>query len=147
MNLKVDGNVQSKTRSSRGPAILFNASNARFDASRNILITPQGIRVESQPTQVESQDALRGVETAYDGLPFIGEFVRYKVQEEFKEKRGPARKIMQRSIAKQTDAEIDKLLDKQIETAEMKLESRLLGLSEISISIRWSPICEQPKID
>jgi hypothetical protein len=127
MNLKVNGDVKSKTRSSRGPAVLFNASNAHFDASRNILITPQGIKVESQPTQVESQDALRGVETAYDGLPFIGELVRYKVHEEFKEKRGPARKIMQRTIAKQTDAEIDKLLDTQIETAELKLESRLLG--------------------
>jgi hypothetical protein len=127
MRLDVDGKIQSQTRSARGPATFFNSSDAIFEASRAIRVTPQGIQVEGVPTQVDSKDALRGVETAYDGLPFIGELIRYKAKEEFKEKRGPARRIMQRSIASQTDAEIDKLLDKQIKQAETNLENRLLG--------------------
>jgi hypothetical protein len=127
IRLHLDGKVKSSTRSSRGPATFFNASNATIDSTRILRLTAKGIQVQAVPTQVKSNESLRGFNTDYDGLPVIGDMVRYLAQREFSEQRGPARKIMQRSIARQTDEEFDKQLESQISKAETALDQRLLG--------------------
>ncbi len=128
-NIEIDllGKIQSQTHSSRGPAIFFNSSNSQVSTTRTIRIDPQGIRVDGSQAKVQSQDALRGIETAYDGLPFVGEMVKYMASQQFQEKRGPAKRIMQRTIASQTDSEFDKQLDAKIKQAEIGFEKRLLG--------------------
>jgi hypothetical protein len=127
LNLDLQGNIQSATRSSRGPATFFNSSLADVTTTRKILITAQGVKVEGSQADVRSQDSLRGMETSFDGLPFIGDMVRHFAQQEFKEKRGPARRILQKSIATQTDAEFDKQLDSKLSEVEKTFEQKLIG--------------------
>ncbi len=127
INLDLNGKIQSQTRSSRGPATFFNSSMADVATSRAIRITAQGVQVQGNQADVTSQDSLRGLETNYDDLPFVGDMVRYFAQKEFREKRGPARRILQRTIATQTDAEFDKQLDSQLQKAELSIEQKLIG--------------------
>ncbi len=127
LNLDLDGKIQSQTRSSRGPATFFNSSMAEVETSRSIRITTQGVQVKSSQAEVQSHDALRGLQTSFDGLPFIGDMVRHFAQQEFREKRGLARRILQRTIATQTDAEFDKQLDAQLQIAELSIEQKLIG--------------------
>jgi len=127
LNLDLNGKIQSQTRSSRGPATFFNSSMADVATSRSIRITAQGVQVQGNQADVKSQDSLRGLETNYDDLPFVGDMVRYFAQKEFREKRGPARRILQRTIATQTDAEFDKQLDSQLQKAELSIEQKLIG--------------------
>ena len=125
--LDLDGKIQSQTRSSRGPATFFNSSMADVETSRSIRITPQGVQVQGGQAEVQSHDALRGLQTSYDGLPFIGDMVRHFANKEFREKKGPARRILQRTIATQTDTEFDKQLDAQLQKAELSIEQKLIG--------------------
>ena len=127
LNLELDGKIQSQTRSSRGPATFFNSSTASVTSSRSIRITAQGLQIQGTKAQVESNDALRSLETSFDGLPFVGDMVRYFAQQQFKEKRGLARRIMQRTIATQTDAEFDTQLERQLQQAENSFEQKLIG--------------------
>ncbi len=127
LNLDLSGNIQSSTRSSRGPATFFNSSHADVATSRSIRITSQGVKVEASQADVQSQDSLRGMQTDFDGLPFIGDMVRHFAQQEFKEKRGPARRILQKTIATQTDAEFDKQLDAKLSEVEKSFEQKLIG--------------------
>ena len=127
LNLDLNGRIQSTTRSSRGPATFFNSSLTDVATSRSIRITAQGVKVEASHADVQSQDSLRGLETNFDGLPFIGDMVRHFAQQEFKEKRGPARRILQKTIATQTDAEFDKQLDAKLGEVEKSFEQKLIG--------------------
>jgi len=127
LELALDGRVQSSTRSSRGPANFYNASQTAIASSRNLKITPNGIDIQGSAANVRSKDSLRGLDTDFDGLPIVGEMVRYFAHREFNEQRGPARKIMQRVIATQTDQEFDKQLDSNIQQASSALDQRLLG--------------------
>jgi hypothetical protein len=129
-NIELDlvGKIHSQTRSARGPAVFFNSSNSQVSATRRIHIDTHGLRVQDDgQARVSSNESLRGVETTYDGLPFIGEMVKYMASQEFKEQRGPARRIMQRTIANQTDTEFDKHLDGKIKQAQDGMETRFLG--------------------
>ncbi len=85
------------------------------------------MKIQGSQADVRSHDALKSMETQYDNLPFVGDFIRYFAQKEFKEKRGPARRIMQRTIATQTDNEFDKQLEQRISEAEASFERRLIG--------------------
>jgi hypothetical protein len=127
LNLDLTGKIQSQTRSSRGPATFFNSSMADVSTSRSIRITAQGIDIQGSKADVQSQDAMNSMETDYDGLPFIGDMVRYFAQKEFKEKRGPARRILQKTIATQTDIEFDKQLDTKLSEFEQSFEKKLIG--------------------
>ncbi|MCY2975164.1 MAG: hypothetical protein NTW52_10920 [Planctomycetota bacterium] len=127
LQLALDGKVQSSTRSSRGPANFYNASQTAIASSRTLKITPNGIDIQGSTANVRSKDSLRGLDTDFDGLPIVGEMVRYFAHREFNEQRGPARKIMQRVIATQTDQEFDSQLNSNIKQASNALDQRLLG--------------------
>jgi hypothetical protein len=125
--LELQGEIQASTRSARGPATFFNSSSSKVSTSREIRITPQGFEIDGGRANVESQDSLRGLETDFDNLPLVGDLVRYLAEKEFHDKRGPAKRIMQRTIAQQTDSEFDRQLDQQLQQAEEKFERRLMG--------------------
>lgn len=127
IKIDLEGHIRSQTNSSRGPATLFNSSQSVVSTARDVRITPQGVSISGDDAKVNSKDSVRGIETVYDGLPFIGEMVRYMAEKEFSEKRGPARRIMQRSIATQTDTEFDKHLQERIDDIEVKLDERIFG--------------------
>lgn len=126
-DLDLNGSIQSQTRSSRGPATFFNSSSSDVASTRTIRITAQGFDIQSSGADVKSQDSLRKFETHYDRIPFIGDMVRHFAQKQFDDKKGPARRIIQRAIADQTDAEFDKQLGAQVKIAEQSFEQKLIG--------------------
>ena len=127
LNLSLDGQILSSTQSSRGPAKFFNASQTAVASSRNLRMSATGIQIQGTTADVHSHDSLRGLATDYDGLPIIGDMVRYFAHREFNEKRGTANKILKRMIALQTDQEFDKQLGVNVSQASETLDQRLLG--------------------
>jgi hypothetical protein len=127
VELGVSGNMVSSTQSSRGPVVFHNTGEAQVNSTRFIKLNPAGAQVMSQPAQVNSTDQLQQMKTDFDGLPIVGDFVRLIVREQFNQKRGLARRITERIIANETDAEIDRKLAQSMQEAEAELNRRILG--------------------
>ncbi len=127
VELGVRGEVVSSTQSSKGPATFHNSGTAVVNSSRFLTMSPLGYRFSSQPAQVSSTDQLEKMSTDFDGLPVVGDFVRLVVREQFNQKRGLARRITERIIARETDAEIDRKLGESLQKAEKDFSERILG--------------------
>lgn len=127
IGIGVAGDVVSMTRSSKGPAVFHSTSTAHIDSGRYVRLDPTGYQVTAEPTTVESQDYLRKMSTDFDGLPLIGDLARLLVREQFDQKRGLAKRITQRMIANEADAELDRRLEENLKKAERELSERLIG--------------------
>lgn len=127
LKLLVVGQVDSRTRSSRGPAVLFNATRADWEAARTLRIDAQGMLVDRQPTRVQSRDALQGVNTEYDSIPLVSELVQALVRQQFRQQRPLAQRISRQMIAEQVDQHLDGELETQLRLAEDQFQSRMLG--------------------
>jgi hypothetical protein len=129
--LGVDGNLESKTRSSKGPAVFHNTSQAQVSSQRTIRMDPFGYKVSTNGTDVESQQQLRKMSTDFDGLPVVGDFLRVVIREQFDQQRGMAKRVMHRMIANETDQEMDKQLQEKLQKAQLELQRRLIGPLEM----------------
>ncbi|MEO8269478.1 MAG: hypothetical protein ABI557_07160, partial [Aureliella sp.] len=127
VGIGVLGDVVSTTRSSKGPAVFHSTSMAQIDSNRYVRIDPYGFEVSAAPTLVNSQDYLRNMSTDFDSLPIIGELARFLVREQFNQKRGLAKRITQRIIAREADAELDRRLEQSLSQAERELADRIVG--------------------
>jgi len=127
VTLGVQGDLTSATRSSKGPAVFHNSSQAQISSQRTVRMDTLGFKVVANATDVESQQHLRGMSTDFDGLPIIGDFLRLVIREQFDQQRGPAKRIMQRMIAEEADQEFDKQLQEKLNKAQVELQRRLIG--------------------
>ena len=127
VTLGVQGDLTSATRSSKGPAVFHNSSQAQISSERTVRMDTLGFKVVANETDVESQQHLRGMSTDFDGLPIIGDFLRLVIREQFDQQRGPAKRIMHRMIAEEADQEFDKQLQEKLNKAQVELQRRLIG--------------------
>lgn len=124
--LRLNGDVQAKTHSSRGPATFYNDSIAKVDTARRIRVDVNGMQVAGEQAKVDSNDQLRGFDTDLDSLPIIGDMFRFVVRQQFDSQRGIAQRITRRNIAEQTDKEFDRQLATQMRSAENGFQSWVL---------------------
>lgn len=127
VTLGVQGDLTSATRSSKGPAVFHNSSQAQINSQRTVRMDTLGFNIVANATDVESQQHLRGMSTDFDGLPIIGDFLRLVIREQFDQQRGPAKRIMQRMIAQEADQEFDRQLQEKLSKAQVELQRRLTG--------------------
>ena len=125
--LRLNGDVQSKTHSSRGPATFYNDSIAKVDSARRLRVDTKGIHMSGEQANVSANDQLRGFDTDFDSLPIVGDLLRYVVRQQFDSQRGVAQRIVKRTIAEQTDTEFDRQLSTQLKSAETNFQSKILG--------------------
>jgi len=85
------------------------------------------MQINGSPATVESKDSLRRFSTDWDKLPILGDMVRHFAHEEFMEARPIAKRIMQKTIATQTDLEFDSQLRSKVRAAQSQFEKRLIG--------------------
>ena len=137
IGIGVMGDLVSTTRSSKGPAVFHSTSLAQIDSNRYVRIDPRGFEISAAPTLVDSQDYLRNMSTDFDSLPIIGEMARFLVREQFNQKRGLAKRITQRIIAREADAELDRQLEQNLANAEKELAERIVGPLE---RLKLSPL-------
>lgn len=125
--LQLEGDIASNTRSSRNGATFYNTSRASVQSTREIRIQPTGFQIDGKPATVQSNDSLKKFSTEWDSLPILGDVVRNIAHQEFVESRPVAKRIMQSTIAKETDREFDKQLNSKLLESKSQLDARLFG--------------------
>lgn len=137
LNLALDGAVDSATQSNRNGVTFYNSSNAHVQSQRELRIDATSLQINGTPATVESTDSLRKFSTSWDEMPVVGDMIRYVAHREFLQSRPVAKRITQRLIAKQTDEEFDRELRTQLDVAQERFDTRLLGPLQ---SLRLSPM-------
>jgi hypothetical protein len=133
--LKLNGDVKSQTRSTKGPATFYNSTVAAVDTARHIRIGFDGKQIEAQKSSVAASDFLNGFDTDFDSLPIVGDLIRVVVRQQFDEQKSVAQRIVRRKIAAQADGEFDKELNKQFSRAEQEFQSKLfVPLSKMELN-------------
>ncbi len=127
IDLAVRGRVDADTRSSKGPAEFFNRSQADIETHRYLRFSPDGYQITSHPTQVSARETLRKLRTDFDSLPLLGDFVRAIAREQFDQQRHIARRLTQRMIARETDAELNKRIQAELSAMENDLREKVIG--------------------
>ena len=142
--LYLEGDISSKTKSSRQGVTFHNSSIANVNAVREVTISTQGVKIDGRPATVESHESLRNFSTDWDRLPILGDIVRQFAHQEFVQARPIAKRIMQKTIAKQTDDEFDKQLFEKVRTSKLQFSKRLIGHSSPWTYSLWLSTCKQP---
>lgn len=127
IGLNLIGDISSDTKSSRHGAAFYNSSIASVNAIRSVRISTSGLEINGRTATVESNESLKRFSTDWDKLPILGDMVRQFVHNEFVKARPVAKRIMQKTIAQQTDAEFDTQLQSKISSAQAQFEKRLIG--------------------
>lgn len=127
VDIGVNGELESQTQSSKGPAVFQSASSALISGHRIVRMDPISYKVTATETDVASQQYLQNMSTDFDGLPIIGDFLRVVAKEQFNQQRGIAKRITHRIIANEADAAFDKQLQENLEKAQKELQQRLVG--------------------
>jgi hypothetical protein len=127
VRLKLDGDIQSSTRSSRSGATFYNSGQAFVQSERDIRIDTNSLKIDGAPASVASVDALRRFSTDWDQIPVVGDMIRNFAHQEFLQSRTVAKRITQKLIARQTDEEFDRQLRSNIDGARDQIDKRLIG--------------------
>lgn len=127
LELGVSGDLESATRSSKGPAVFHQTSIAKINSARTLRMDPNGVKISADPTNVDASQFLNGMSTDLDRLPVVGDFFRALVREQFEQQRGVAQRITRRLIAEETDQELDKQLKQKLSLAETQLQHTFVG--------------------
>jgi hypothetical protein len=127
IQLGLVGDMQSATQSSKGPATFHQTSVAKINSTRTLRMDENGVKIMSDPTNVDTSQYLKGMSTDLDRLPLVGDFFRVLVREQFEQQRGVAQRVVRRLIADETDQELDKQLRQQMKSAENQLQHTIIG--------------------
>jgi hypothetical protein len=135
------GKIQSNTTASGGPVKVRNRGRSAFVVRKLIVIDHEGMRTKQSHSEAESATNLVGIESNYDNVPILGEFVRRAAERRHTEQRGMALRETERKIAKESrqrfDSELQPKIDQAVSSFEEKIWSPLvqLGLDPKPISL------------
>ncbi len=87
VSLKLNAKIESKTASEKWPAVVHSDSQMKVLSSREILITPEQLKVTQGQASVQSNDQVRKVETDFDDVPLVSDVVHFFVDQQLREQR------------------------------------------------------------
>jgi hypothetical protein len=105
------GTIDSRTRTTHGPATFVNNAQAVYQVRKRVVIGPAGMMVSGATADVDNSSELAGLYTSFDSVPILRSLVRnYAVSQE-QQMEGQANDEMRGKIAgkatRQVDAEAD----------------------------------------
>ncbi|QDS87937.1 hypothetical protein EC9_21200 [Rosistilla ulvae] len=127
IRLASQGKIDTQTWSKQGPAELKHVGNANFDAGTLIRVDRGGVDVSQPDVKVDADNQLRRLRTQYDGFPVLGPLVREYVKQRHDETRSYAQRYSERRMRSKIGSQLSETLQKQIDEAEQKFSSRLIG--------------------
>jgi len=141
LQVEANGNINSQTTSTSGPATFYNQGDATYSATKIIKIVPSGIRVTHAEANANSGSTLRGLSTDYDNVPLLSRFVRGVAQGQYDSRVDDTRWEVEGKISAQVKARIDQEMDSRLASAEKSFADKVLlplekmGLNPTCVSL------------
>lgn len=125
IGLDAQGEIESRTTSTKGAAVFENEASARFQANKKIMISPSGIEFGETLADVQSESKLVNFETEYDNS-LLGGIARNMAKNQYRQKEKSATKAMDLRIRQQATDTLDDKVTEQMGKMEQTYNSRWL---------------------
>ncbi len=125
LGLEAEGEVDSSTSATKGPATFYSQGNSRFHARKLLSLDRQGLRVWRSQADVETDSELTDLETDFDALPFVGLLARAVAQQQHDENYTAANYEIRGKVAAKAEHRFDSEVHRQIEVAEREFVDKL----------------------
>ncbi|MCL4207087.1 MAG: hypothetical protein KJ000_31780 [Pirellulaceae bacterium] len=118
--LQADGEVASRTYASQGPATFFTRGRSSFQAEKQIVIRPEGIRQESAEVAASSNTNLAGLRTDIDSLPILGNIAQAIATHQYQIRAPRAESEVRNQLRWRIGEMIDQQVQTQVEQAQQR---------------------------
>jgi hypothetical protein len=140
--LHADGEVASRTYASQGPATFFTRGRSVFQAEKQIVIRPEGIRQVEAEVAANSNTNLTGLRTDVDPIPILGNLVQAIAAHQYQARAPRAEREARFRLAWRVGETIDQQVRQQIEQAEQRFTDHFqrplqkLGVDPLPVEMR-----------
>ena len=144
LGIEAAGVVDSQTSSTAGPVTFMSHGESSYRVGKLIVINGEGIRVGRAMADVNNQTRLSGLETDFDGIPLLRNFVRSYALSQHGEKQGQARQEVEVKVASRAEQRLDAEVNARLLKAESEFRDRFvaplarLGLDRTVIQLATS---------
>ena len=126
IGVEVDGVVQAKTQTQRGPATFHNEGESRFQVKKQFLIGPRMIQANPAVARVDIDSRLVNFKTDYDDMPLLGGLARNMARNQYRKGTRTAEKQLQQELARHSEQKLDQRVDQQLESVREIYQRRWL---------------------
>lgn len=127
MRMEAEGVVHAQTQTHSGPVHVFNQSDSRFIAHKDLALTTEGVVVSRAVASTNSRNKLRGIKTDFDHMPILGSIVESIALDQHAEKKPLAQAESQARVSRGVERGLDQEIDKHLKTADAALQERIIG--------------------
>ncbi|MEE2685437.1 MAG: hypothetical protein VYB09_03940 [Planctomycetota bacterium] len=126
LGIEVDGVVEAKTQSQRGPATFINEGASRFQVNKQLRIGATALETTPAVAQVDIDSRLVDFKTDYDDMPLLGGLARNMAKNQYRKGVRSAEKQLQMELASNTEKKLNQRVDQQVEFARETYQQRWL---------------------
>ncbi len=124
--LEVEGEVESRTAATRGPATFFNDGYSRYQARTLFQIDRRGIVVSDAEAEANMNSELTGFRTLFDSLPVIGWVARGIARQQHDDQTEMAQWVSETRLETRMRERLDSEVQTQLEEAQAKIERKIV---------------------
>ncbi|MBM4001134.1 MAG: hypothetical protein FJ297_16630 [Planctomycetes bacterium] len=142
MGLVARGNIDSETRSDKGPVTLFTTGATRYHARKLLTIDRGGVLFHRAEAEAANNAELTNVATDFDGMPLLGAWLRSLARRGHADRVGDANAEVESKIGYRVAQRLDEEVASRIQNAEERYRERLLkplrglGLNAVPTDMR-----------
>ena len=143
--LEVDGNVDSRTAATRGPAVFYSDGESRYSAFKTVLVDRQGVHTDATEVEANTEMDLNGVETDFDSVPILGWIARTVAVQQHDRNYVLARSLAARKLENMASDRLDEEVESQIADVEKQFQTkwlsplRKLQLQPVALDMQTTP--------
>jgi hypothetical protein len=125
--LEAKGIVYARTTSRRDPVTLYNNSDSAYVARKQLQLSAAGLKSWPAEADVTNSSRLRGIETDYDDVPFLGLLVEGIARAKHAESEPAVRRVARRKVAQRVQEVVDSAIEPKLVQARQLYERRVLA--------------------
>jgi hypothetical protein len=124
--ISADGQSRSRTISSQGPVRMLSRDQSRFQADKELIVSPEGIFTYHATARSSGQTTLLDLQTRYDQVPVLGWLVRQIALDRHAQQRSRVRTEINQRISQRARDQLDESIHQRLTSVEGRLERGIL---------------------
>lgn len=142
MELEARGNVRSQTTADLGNVRTHNHGSSNFNAKKTVLFDNQGLHTKQAVATAQSSTSVTGIDTNFDGIPFIGAFAQSVARSRASERIDDAERLTKQRVAAAAERQLNKETKQRLGRMKEQYYDRLFNPLE-NIGLNPTPISFQ----
>ncbi len=126
LGLEAHGRTAASTFSNPGPVVLRNRSHASFVARKLITVGQDGLNAAPAVCSAANRTQLIGLSSYYDNVPLLGSVIRSQARDQYRQRRGVARRQSESRISQRVRQSLDRQTAPLLAALEQDFQAKVI---------------------